>query len=120
MSLEETLIELERAGWEALSTPGAGADFYRKQLTEDALMVFGFGVLDRGQALEAMASAPPWSSFRIEEPRVLELTGDSAVLTYLAIAQREGEAAYSGRTTSVYVRSNGSWRMALHQQTPVT
>ena len=81
-------------------------------------MVFGFGVLDRAQALEAMADAPPWSWFRIEEPRVVELGADAAALTYLATAQRDGEAEFSGRTTSVYVRSDGSWRLVLHQQTP--
>lgn len=120
MTLEQTLVDLERAGWEALTKPGAGARFYDEHLADDALMVFGFGVLDRAQALEAMGAAPPWSWFRIEEPRVLELGDGGAVLTYLATAQREGEAEYSGQTTSVYVRSDGSWKMALHQQTPVS
>ena len=120
MTLEQTLIDLERAGWEALSKPGEGARFYDEQLTEDALMVFGFGLLDRAGAIEAMASAPPWSTFRIEEPRVVELGDGAAVLTYLATAQREGDEEYVGRTTSVYTRANGAWRMALHQQTPVS
>jgi len=120
MTLEQTLVDLERAGWEALSKPREGARFYGEHLADDAVMVFGFGVLDRAQAIEAMASAAPWSSFRIEEPRVVELGDSAAVLTYLATAQREGDEEYVGRTTSVYVHSKGSWRMALHQQTPVS
>ena len=120
MTLEQRLIEVETAGWEALSTPGAGAEFYRANMTEDALMVFGFGVLERAAAIDAMAAAPPWSWFRLEQPRVVELSEEAAVLTYRATAQREGDAEYSAWTTSVYVRFGSEWRLAFHQQTPVS
>lgn len=118
MTLEQRLIDLERAGWDALTKPGEGARFYDEHLSEDALMVFGFGVLDRAQAIEAMAAAPPWAWFRIEQTRVIVLTEDSAVLTYLATAKREAAGEYAGRTTSVYVLRGERWKMALHQQTP--
>ena len=118
MTLEQTLVDLERAGWEALTKLGEGTRFYGEHLAENAIMVFGFGVLDRAQALEAMGAAPPWSWFRIEEPRVVELGADAAALTYLATAEREGEEEFTGRTTSVYVRNGGLWKLALHQQTP--
>jgi hypothetical protein len=45
-------------------------------------MVFSSGVMSRAEALEAMASAPPWSSFEILNPQVVELTPDSGVLVY--------------------------------------
>jgi hypothetical protein len=117
MSLTQSLIDLEHAGWKALSE-GTGADFYRKYLTDDAVMVFPGVVLTREESIEAMEAAPPWKRFRIEEPRIVELTGGSALLTYRAIAQREGDEPYSALTTSVYVNQAGTWKMAFHQQTP--
>jgi hypothetical protein len=118
MSLEESLVDLEQEGWEALSR-GTGADFYRKYLTDNAVMVFPGMVLTREQSLEAMETAPPWKSFQIEEPRMVQLTGDSALVTYRATAQREGEETYSALMSSVYVNDGGTWRMAFHQQTPL-
>jgi hypothetical protein len=46
VSFEDELIELEREGWRALSS-GAGGAYYRKRLTDNALMAFSFGVLTR-------------------------------------------------------------------------
>lgn len=117
MSLEKSLIDLEQEGWKALSE-GTGADFYRQYLTGNAVMVFPGMVLTREQSIEAIEAAPPWRSFQIEEPRIVRLTDDSAVLTYRATAQREGQEAYSALTTSVYVNQNGTWKTAFHQQTP--
>jgi|tagenome__1003787_1003787.scaffolds.fasta_scaffold20930551_3 hypothetical protein len=84
------LVALERDGWNALSGSG-GADYYRDHLDENALMAFPFGVLDRQQALEAMASAAPWSRYALSEARVLRLGDDVATVIYRVRAQREGQ-----------------------------
>lgn len=118
-SLHRALVSLEEQGWQALSQ-GAGADFYQRHLTDDALMVFPVGVLAREQAIEAMRAAPPWASFRIEDPRVIRLTADSAVLTYRCTARRPDQKPYSALMTTVFVRREGIWKTAFHQQTPVT
>jgi len=117
MSPEEVLVDVERAGWTALAS-GRGAAYYREHLTENALMAFSFGVLSRGQAIEAMESAPPWSSFEMKEPRVVELTGDSGVVVYSVVAQRDGQEPYSAVISSAFVRREGAWKLAFHQQTP--
>jgi hypothetical protein len=60
---EQELIDLERRGWQALSTPD-GAAYYRGHLADDALMAFPFGVMDKDQALAGIEDAEPWSTFR--------------------------------------------------------
>jgi hypothetical protein len=117
--LLRTLVALEEQGWQALAQ-GTGADFYQRNLANQALMVFPFGVLTREQSVEAIKAAPPWASFRIEDPRIVQLTADSAVLTYRATAQRAGQEPYSALMTTVFVREVGAWKTAFHQQTPVT
>lgn len=114
-ALEQELIEVERRGWEALRTP-RGADYYRENLADDALMAFPFGVLDRQQALEAMERAQPWASFGLSEPRVVELGPDAGVLVYRVTARREGDEPLEAVMSSTYVRRDGVWRLAFHQQ----
>ncbi len=116
--IERQLLALEDRGWSALSSTG-GADFYDEHLTDDARMVFPFGVMTRADSVEAMRAAPPWSRYQIDDPTVVQLTPDSAVLTYRAIAQREGQPEYRAWVSSTYVRRDGRWKMALHQQTPL-
>jgi hypothetical protein len=50
------LIQIERRGWEALCSADAEA-YYRQHMTEEALMAFPFGVMNRQEALNAMAGA---------------------------------------------------------------
>ena len=118
-TLQQTLVLREEQGWQALSQ-GTGAEFYQRNLANDALMVFPFGVLTREQSIEAITAAPPWASFCIEDPRVVVLTDDSAILTYRATAQRAGQELYLALTTTVFVKHEGTWKTAFHQQTPVS
>ena len=116
--LDRTLLALEQEGWRALSSDRA-ADFFRGMLTAHSLMVFPGIVLSKDRALEEIAKAPPWVEFRIDEPRVVRLTEQSAVLTYRATARRDGEPEYHALMSSMYVESGGSWKMSFHQQTPL-
>jgi hypothetical protein len=52
------LIEVERRGWEALCSDEAEA-YYRQHMTEDVVMAFPFGVMDKEEALGAMAGRCP-------------------------------------------------------------
>jgi hypothetical protein len=114
---QRELIAAERAGWSALTT-STGADYYRRHLSPDAVMVFSVGRMDRDEALTAIEHAPPWISFQIDEPTVVELTEESAVLTYRATARRDGQPDYHAWVSSTYVHRNGDWVLAVHQQSP--
>jgi uncharacterized protein (TIGR02246 family) len=108
--------DLERRGWEALSGR-EGEAFYTDAMAEEGLMIFPGTVMDRRDALRAIAEAPPWSTFELSELRVAS-TADTAVVTYEASAQRVGEPPYHATMSSVYVRRDGKWRLVLHQQSP--
>ena len=71
-SLAQELIQVERRGWDALCS-GNAATYYREHLTEDALMAFPFGLMDREESLSAMAAAEPWSRYDMQAPRVISL-----------------------------------------------
>ncbi len=118
MTLEERLVEAEREGWTALCTAD-GAAYYREHLTDDALMAFSFGVLTRDQAIDGIESAPPWSSFEMDDPRVLALSEDIGVVVYKVAARRAGQKPYSAVIGSTFVRRGGQWKLAFHQQTPI-
>ncbi len=115
MALTDELLAAERAGWTALTTT-AGADFYRQNLTDNAVMAFEFGVLNRQQAIDALTAAPPWRSFEIIDPTAVALTEESGVLVYRVRAHRDDEP-YAAVVSSIFVRSDARWRLAFHQQT---
>ena len=111
------LEALERRGWEALSGPRA-AEFYDEVMADDGLMIFPGLVLDKPGTLRAMAAEAPWSTFTLVDVRVVGPTPDVGIVTYRASAQRPGEDRYAAHMTTVYVRSEGRWRLVLHQQSP--
>ena len=119
MSTHDELLELERAAWEALSTEGAAGPFYEKALARDVLVLLPGGMVidDRQQVVDSMRGAP-WDRYEISDERVLELTPDSAVVAYRVEAER-GDTHYRALLNSTFVREDGEWRMALHQQTPL-
>lgn len=118
MAILDDLLDLERAGWEALSTDGGAAPFYDSVLSEQVLMLFpgGFLIDDRAAVIASMGGEP-WSSYEMSDERVLGLSDESAVLAYRVTAVR-GDTEYSALVNSTYVRRQGDWRLAVHQQTP--
>ena len=120
MSSTTELIELEHSAWQALTESGeAAVAFYDQVLATDVLMLFPGGMVidDRAQVVDSMRGAD-WDSFQLSDERVLELGDDSAVVAYRAHATRGG-TDYDALLNSTYVRENGSWRLTLHQHTPV-
>ena len=111
-------VELEHKGWQALSGEN-GAEFYDAFLADEAMMVLPFGILDRDACVEAIAAAPPWLSFDLSDMRVVVLSDDSAMVVYKARAQREGLPEYRAVMNTTYVRRDGEWLIAFHQQTPL-
>lgn len=110
----EGFLDVEERFWKG------DASYYRGRLTEDALMVFGgpVGTLTRERTVETIAAAPRWIEVRMSEPRLIRLSEDAVLLTYRAAARREGDdEPYHAHASSVYVRRNGDWRLAFHQQT---
>ncbi len=116
---EDDLLQLERAGWDALSTGGdAAATFYDDVLAQDVVMVFPGGIVldDRDEIIDSMKGAP-WDHFELSDERVDRLGPGCAVVVYRASARR-ADSEYRAVVNSTYVLEGGVWRLALHQQTP--
>jgi hypothetical protein len=117
--LRDELESLERSGWDALCD-GTASDFYGRLMTSDALMVLATGrAMTRDEVVSALRDAPPWGGYDMADLRLVTTGQDSAALVYRGTALRDGEVAFVGSMTSVYVRVAGSWRLALYTQTPV-
>lgn len=114
------LLELERRGWDALCA-STGGEHYGRLMTADGVMVLVNGmVLDRDGVAASFDGAPPWSSYDLSEPRLVELGEDSAGLVYRATATRDSDPTpFEALMTSVYRLVDGQWRLALYQQTAV-
>lgn len=114
----DELIELEQRGWEALTGHG-GAEFYDRLMSQDAVMVFASGSLDRAASIDAIRNADPWQEFHLESATVIRPAPNVGVVVYRATAKRAGAAEYRAWMSSTYVRQgDAGWRLVLHQQSP--
>jgi hypothetical protein len=119
MSLETQLLEVEKRLWRN------DAELYHDNLTDEALLVFPeTGVITRDVAVDAIlvenAEGRRWAEVDFEEVRSVQLTEDVALLTYRVTARWEHEASeYPALASSVYVKREGAWKLAFHQQSPL-
>jgi ketosteroid isomerase-like protein len=118
-SLERAL--LHRLG-EFLDAIGAGdAEFFERNLTEDALMIFpGPGnVYTKANCIASMREHPPYVKYDIADPKIVHIGGNTAVLTHRATVLNTGWTAPRALVvSSVLTKVDGVWRLALHQWTP--
>jgi len=120
--LKDTLLELARKAWDA--NIKEDADFYAQLLTDDAVGITGFGVMDKVTLVEQMRqhSGIPFTKVDMTEPRLIVLTPDSALLTYKATihALKDGqELILSDYVTTAFVRRDGEWKGALQQHSRI-
>lgn len=114
----DTLLELERAGWDSLCD-STGSEFYGATMLAEAVMVLANGmVMDRQTVVNALSESPPWRTYEISDVRCIQIDEDNAALVYTGTGYRDGtEPAFRGAMSSVYHRTGDSWRLALYQQT---
>jgi len=119
-SLIDELLALEREGWNALCQQ-RGAEHFGDLMTHDALMVLANAqVMDRDEVVAALADAPPWASYELEDARVAAVGEGGTALVYRATAFRDAESPpFVAAMTSVYARDAGRWRLVLYTQTPL-
>lgn len=114
-----TLLQLERDGWDALSSQ-TGGTFYGDLMTDDAVMVLVNGmVMDQPTIASTMNQAPLWDRYDIRDARVIPLGTDSAALVYNATAMR-GADTFEALMTSTYTLVGGRPRLKLYTQTTTT
>jgi len=120
-NIRAELVELEQQGWKALCD-GTASDFYAATMTDDAVMIMANGaVMDRASVIDALRGSPMWSSFDLDDLRVIAAGDDAAALVYKGTARRdESSEPFVGEMTSLYTRVDGAWKLALYQQTPLS
>jgi hypothetical protein len=112
--LKQTLTALER------ELADGDGDTYRRLLVDDAVVVVPGASLTKEQTAEAMDASPGWDAIDLADERVIRLADDVALLTYRFSGHRGDDFAYTALMGSVYVRGGDGWKMAFHQQTPLT
>jgi len=115
MSASDDLYEIERHFWTG------DAQFYRQNLAEKCMVVFAeMSGLKRREEVASMITDPQrWQDLKLEDRNVLELADEAVLLSYRASAKRASGESYEALVSTAYVKENGRWKMAFHQQTPV-
>jgi hypothetical protein len=111
-------MSLEPAGPGTRSGDGDG-DTYRRHLTDEAVVVVPGQTMNKDQTAEAMDASAGWDGFSFDDERFAEIADDAALLSYRFQGRRGDDFTYTAQMGSIYVRRDGAWKMAFHQQTPV-
>ncbi len=120
MSSPGDIVDLERRGWEALSSsPEQAKAFYGTVLADDVHMLLPgrLQLVGKAQALEMMGG-PPWRTFEMSGVRLVSVSEAVQSLTYEVTAQREGAEPYRAMICSTYALRPGGWQLVIHQHTP--
>ena len=118
-SLEHAL--LGRLG-EFLDAINAGdIDFFERNITDDALLIFPGGhTYTKQQCIASMAGHPPYVKYDMSDPRIVHRGESTVVLTHRATIMHTADSKpRSMMVATVLTHQGGAWRMALHQWTPV-
>jgi hypothetical protein len=111
----DELFETEKKFWTG------DAEFYRKNLDEQCLVVFAemSGVMRKEEIAATIKEGARWRKLDMKDRNFLSLADDIALLSYKASAMRETGDSYEALVSSAYVKRKGQWKMAFHQQTPL-
>jgi uncharacterized protein (TIGR02246 family) len=117
MNRDQELIEIERTLWTN------DAEIYRKTFLPDAVIIFPeIGRIDLEFALNALrqenAAGKRWAEVAFADIRALRVVPDVTLLHYEATARwNYKQEAKKVVCATLYVKRDGAWRVALHQQT---
>jgi hypothetical protein len=119
MALDKQLIDIERKLW------SNDAIFYKDNLIAESLLVFPeTGVITRDVAVDAIvaenAEGRRWAEVQFDEVHSVQLAENVTLLTYRVDARWEHEESKRlALASSVYIKRDGVWKLAFHQQTPL-
>jgi hypothetical protein len=114
--LPAILLREEHAGWKAI-LDGRGGEHYARAMTRDALIIVDGASIGRGDVAASFAGTPAWDAYEIHEPAIIRLGDHAGIVAYRAVARR-GDETVELRMATTYLYGGGSWRVALHQQSP--
>lgn len=114
------ILALEIKVWEALKTGNAELD--AKMLANDFLGVYPTGFSGRAQHCDQLKNGPTVASYELVEPRLVILSDDQVLLSYLARWSRL-EDSKAGPIEKMYIssiwkRRGQEWKNTFSQDTP--
>jgi len=115
VTIETELLDLERRFWTE------GPDFYRRHVDESCLVALPeqTGVVGPDALAASVGEGPRWRDVHFDVQGVSEPCAEIALVTYRAHATRSDGERYASLVSSAYVRRDGEWKLAFHQQTPL-
>lgn len=93
-------------------------DVYRRLLADEAVVIVPGARLAKEECAAAIDAAERWDELALADEQAVPVGADAALLTY-RFDGRRGEQRYAALMSSVWVRRDSGWRLALHQQTPL-
>jgi hypothetical protein len=115
MTTQKELMEIEKLFWTASDDP----DVYRQNMAADALALINGEVKTRDDAI-AMAGQTrmKWDNIRLENPRFVQISDDTAAVTYEGSADPSKGERFAAAVSSVYTRRDGRHVLVLTTHTP--
>jgi hypothetical protein len=115
MILSNDLFDLEKDFWTGNS------EFYLQHLADDCMVVFSesAGLISKEEIASRIKDGTRWHNLDIRQKGLVELADGVALLSYEAHAIRANGEPFQALVSSAYVRTDGRWKMAFHQQTPL-
>jgi ketosteroid isomerase-like protein len=90
-------------------------------MADDALAVINGEVKTRDDAIAMTQQMPvKWENIRFEHPRFVQISDDTAAVTYEGTADQKAGDHYAAAITSVYTQRDGKLQLVLTTHTPVT
>ncbi|MBT8456178.1 MAG: nuclear transport factor 2 family protein [Alphaproteobacteria bacterium] len=115
--LLESLLAAETAVWEALVSGDAAAD--AGALDDGFLGVYPDGFSGKGTHVGQLAQGATVKTYAIDDPHVMSLGPDHALLAYRATYRRPGQTADEVMyVSSVWKRNRQGWINVFSQDTP--
>jgi uncharacterized protein (TIGR02246 family) len=117
MKLDQELLQIERTLWTN------DAEIYGRTFLPDAVIIFPeIGRIDPDFALNALheesAAGQRWAEVDLQDIRVFTVAPDVTLLHYEATARwNYKKNAEKVLCATLYVKQDGAWRVAFHQQT---
>lgn len=111
------LIAKEKQVWDALKRKDY--DAFARFLAEDQVEVEPTGVYDKAGTVSGVKQID-FGDVTLSDFKVVRLSKDAAVVTYLVKGDAPALGAEGGRHSTVWVNRGGKWLAVFHQGTPAT
>jgi hypothetical protein len=117
--LTDSLVVIERNAWEAWKSKNTA--FYTSTLIPESIYLSGYGVSTHEETVAQVTQLQcTVHGFEIQKPKAMRLTADVAILTAYVTAKytcKDQEINAADWVSTVFVKRDGGWRIAFHQET---